>query len=78
MLFWIPELLDARTLEAFRERIEKLPFKDGRATLALSLRPLASVGPLSIHGLIGIDDVDSARAVAGARAVVDARKPRGA
>ncbi|MEZ4373860.1 MAG: Fe2+-dependent dioxygenase [Polyangiaceae bacterium] len=34
MLFWIPDLLDARTLEAFRERIEKLPFKEGRATLA--------------------------------------------
>lgn len=33
MVFWIQELLDARTVRAFRERIERLPFKDGVATL---------------------------------------------
>ncbi|MCA9646084.1 MAG: Fe2+-dependent dioxygenase [Polyangiaceae bacterium] len=33
MLSWVPELLDAHTVEAFRERIAKLPFKDGLSTL---------------------------------------------
>lgn len=34
MLFWIQGLLDARTVQAFRERIDHLPFKAGVATLS--------------------------------------------
>lgn len=59
---------------ALRHRPVVVDRGEGRATLALALRPLASVGPLAIHGLIGIDDVESARAVEGARAVVAHRR----
>ena len=34
MLFWIQGLLDARTVQAFRERIDHLPFKAGVTTLS--------------------------------------------
>lgn len=46
----------------------------GRATLALAVRSLRSVGPLAVHGLVGLDDVAAERAVLGAHAVVAHRK----
>jgi xanthosine utilization system XapX-like protein len=61
-------------LTALRHRPVVVDRGQGRATLALDVRPLASVAPLAVHGLVGLDDVENTRAVDAARAVMVARK----
>jgi hypothetical protein len=58
---------------ALRHRPVVVDRGGGRATLALDVRPLASVAPLSIYGLVGLDDVSNTVAIDGARAVMAAR-----
>lgn len=69
-----PGIAQSILYRSLRHRPVVVSRTGGRATLAIELRPLASVSPLRFMGLIGLDDVDEPTAIDLARQVVDARQ----
>lgn len=69
-----PGALKSVRLDALRHRPVVVARGQGRATLALDVKPLAKAKPLRFLGLLGAHDLDEERAKAIAGAVMDARR----
>jgi hypothetical protein len=63
-------------LEHLRVRPAVVARENDRASLAFELRPLSSVAPIPIMGILGLDDMEGAEAEQWARLAMDARFER--